>query len=166
MKNKNFKRNLIVGIFIFIIIIFLIELSLNQIEPGGPPLGLICVASSGYVCQNPVYNHSTAVIFVTLGQNTGTSWTSANFIFIPQGQALGVDGLPSSMPGMATLGNTVLSRSGIKSGQQISITLPVNGLTSVDIGTPARGSIWVEYTIQNNSTPNYVQIAQINIKAT
>ena len=58
-------------------------------------LGTSCITPSGYLCQNPVYDHFTGNIIVTLGQITGTNWTTSNFVFVPQGTQLIPKGIPS-----------------------------------------------------------------------
>lgn len=127
-----------------------------------PLLGSACVAQAGYLCQSPSYNHITGNIAVTIGQNTGTRWTTANIVFVPQGTATTNGGIPAisfiSYPANITYGST-----GLISGQTVNIVLPVG--KQVYVGTPATGSIWVQYTTQGNQTASYTQIAAINIKA-
>jgi hypothetical protein len=131
-------------------------------------LGTACIARSDYLCQNPVYTHVGANIIVTVGQSTGTNWASANFMFVPQGQASS-SGVPATLTPFgftSNLGNTLFS-SGFTSGQSSAITLPVNGVsgTTINVGTPATGAIWAQYTIAGSSTFQYAQIAAINVKA-
>jgi hypothetical protein len=130
-------------------------------------LGTACIASSGYLCQNPIYLHTGGNVLVTLGQSTGTNWASANFMFVPQGQASS-SGLPVTLTsaGFTALGNT-LYLTGFTSGQSASITLPVNGVsgTTINVGTPATGAIWVQYRTSSSATFQYAQIATINVKA-
>jgi|GEM_PF-1369673 hypothetical protein len=135
-------------------------------------LGTACIARSSYLCQNPVYTHTGANIIVTVGQSTGNNWASANFMFVPQGQASAA-GLPVTLTsaGFTALGNT-LYLTGFTSGQSASITLPVNGVsgTTINVGTPATGTIWVQYTIIYSGTGiptpfQYAQIATINVRA-
>jgi hypothetical protein len=140
-------------------------------------LGTACIASSGYLCSNPSYGHGTlgttpwpaGNIIVTVGQNTGTSWATANFVFVPDGTALTASGVPNiNFNGVApTPANTMYSATGLISGEQVTISLPVNTLASgstVSVGTPATGSIWALYTT-SGGTAQYVQIATLNIKA-
>jgi len=123
-----------------------------------------CVAKPGYLCQTPIYVHTNSGILVVLGQNTGKSWTGANFVFVPQGT-----NLSNEIPDISFISypaNTVYAKNGTKSGETLDIWLPVNGVTPpVDIGTTATGSIWVQYTTNSNQAPQYAQIATINIKA-
>jgi|GEM_PF-681120 hypothetical protein len=160
-KNKYFPIVPALSIIAFLVYIFFFA---TAIQLGGGILGTTCIASSGYLCQNPIYQHSSGYIIVTLGQSTGTSWTSANFMFVPQGQAV-ASGLPVTLTSTAFatgLGNTITG--GLKSGQTTVVYLPVNGITSVPVGTPVTGSIWARYDTSNQSV-HYVEIATINIKA-
>ena len=145
---------------------------------GNNVLGTACVARSEYLCQTPVYSHTTGNIMVTVGQNTGTGWTSANFIFVQQGQATS-GGVPVTMTaaGITNLG-VVFGAMG--AGQSASISLPVNNVATSaancataglggcpNVGAAATGAIWVQYTIPSvTGGQQYAQIASINIRAT
>jgi hypothetical protein len=158
------KTLVLLGLAVLIIIFVLLVLSAQGTFYVPGVNGNTCVADSGYLCLNPVYFHSTGNILVTIGQNTGTSWLTANFVFVPKGTLM-INGKPS-ISFTSTPANTTYSTTGIGfiTGQTTqTIHLPVTG--AVSMGTPAIGSIWVEYTTMNNSTPQYVQMATINIKA-
>ncbi len=144
---------------------------------GNSILGTACIAASGYLCQTPIYSHAGGNILVTLGQNTGTSWASANFMFVPQGQAtqtaagflgLPVTVTPLSFSATPSLGNTAYGLVAFVSGQSTGITLPVNAVSGVGVavGTPATGAIWVQFTTSTSATTfQYAQIATLNVKA-
>ncbi len=165
------------GWAILIIAVVLGALFSLGVFSGSSLLGNACIASSGFLCSNPVYFHGTLApaatagnILVTVGQNTGTAWSTVNVVFVPQGTALGVGtGLPNvNFVGsnvVTGLANVILG--GLVSGQQQTITLPVSGLTgTVAVGTAATGAIWAQYTTSTTgSSPQYVQLATINIKA-
>jgi hypothetical protein len=161
------------GWAILIIAVVLGALFSLGVFSGSGILGTACVAGSGYLCQSPVFSHSTGVILVNIGQSTGTSWTAANFMFVPQGQAVS-SGLPVTLgPAGFTgsLGNTIYSSSGFASGQVAAVTLPVNALVigtpPIAVGTSVTGAIWAQYvTAGAPTTQQYAQIATINIKAT
>jgi hypothetical protein len=170
-KNKKIKALILATVLIIVLVIILILYESNQTFSSLPSGGLTgCIANSNYICQNQIYNHSTGNIFVTLGQNTGTRWLSANFIFVPQYQPTNKGYMPITINSTAfttDLSDISYSNIGLSSGQSIHIVLPVNRLNGnkVPVGTYATGAIWVEYTTMNNSTPQYVQIATINIQA-
>ena len=148
-------------------------------------LGSACVAESGFYCQNAVYHHGTVGttagagnVMVQIGQNTGTSWTSAMIVFIPQGTPTGTSGVPGTANTFDSFGtapgawaNNTLVTSGLGSGQQINILLPVNGTgPTVSLGSStASGTIWAEYctqgTIGGSCTAQYAEIATLNQKA-
>jgi hypothetical protein len=144
-------------------------------------LGTACIASSGYYCQNPTYFHGTLAaspatagnILVTVGQNTGQTWTTANFVFVPAGTPstagvpdISFNGIPSGAPQPA---NTAYALTGLISGQQVKVYLPNNALVgpaTVTLGTSASGAIWAQYTTAGpGSTALYAQVATLNIKA-
>jgi hypothetical protein len=137
-------------------------------------LGTACIASSGYLCSNPSYGHGTlgttgwpaGNIIVTVGQNTGTQWATANFVFVPDGTPLTSSGVPNTVF-TGSPANTVYNSIGLISGQQVTISLPVSNLnaaSTVSVGTPATGSIWAYYTT-SAGVGQYAQIATLNIKA-
>ncbi|MGD0729525.1 MAG: hypothetical protein ABR981_05605, partial [Candidatus Micrarchaeaceae archaeon] len=117
-----------------------------------------------YVCQNPIYNHTTGIISVYLGQDTGSNWTTTSFVFVPIGTQIN-KGIPSisfnSYPA-----NTFYSENKLTSGKIVNVSLQVNDTNPpINIGTSAKGTIWVRYTIQGNLTQQYAQMASVNIKA-
>ena len=130
-----------------------------------------CIASPGFICTGAIYSHSDANIIVTLGQETGTSWVSANFVFVPEQTPMNSNGVPAVFQ-TASAVNTVLANSGMQSGGEQNFYLPVNSIPMpVAIGTPVLGSIWAEYTYSYSSSgvyhtgTSYAQIATLNLKA-
>ena len=160
------------GWAILIIAVVLGALFSLGVFSGSNLLGTACIAGSGYLCQSPVYQHTNGYIGVMLGQNTGTSWATANFIFVPQGQVTS-GGLPVTLCATCALtanGNTILTTptlTGMTSGQSSTIFLPVNTYagTLVNVGQPATGAIWVQYETSVGAPFQYAQIASINVKA-
>ncbi len=137
-------------------------------------LGNACIAASGFLCQNPIYSHGiisanslAGNIIVTLGQNIGQTWSTATFVFVPQGTPSSA-GVPLLDWNALLAGGVgfVLS-TGLALGQTQSVTLPVNGLTSniVLVGQAATGEIWARYQVSGSTITQYMQIASINIKA-
>jgi hypothetical protein len=157
------------GWAILIIAVVLGALFSLGVFSGNNILGTACIAASGYLCQTPIFSHSNGNVVVLVGQNTGVTWTSANFMFVPQGQQSS-GGLPVTLTYAAFTangGNTLLASTGLVSGQSTSITLPVNGVagTTVNVGSPATGAVWVQYTTSGSTTPQYAQLASMNVKA-
>ena len=130
-----------------------------------------CIASPGFLCSGALYSHSDANIIVTLGQETGNNWIAANFVFVPEGTPMNSNGVPAVFQTQSAV-NTLLESSGMQSGGEQNLYLPVNSIAMpVDIGTPILGSIWVEYTYAYSSSGvyhtgvSYAQIATLNLKA-
>lgn len=138
-----------------------------------------CAAQPGFLCSSSYYNHQNANILVTIGQSTSQDWTAANFVFIFPGTPYNQSGVPSvswvgidslTNPGIA---NSSLYGSGLQSGNQAKILIPVNGVTiPVAVGSPITGSIWAQYWYtalingrEQSLGPYYTQVASINIKA-
>lgn len=175
------------GWAILIIAVVLGALFSLGVFDGSIGLSNACVAASGYICSGPTYSHTTGIITVSLGQDTGIHWATANFIYVPNGAATSA-GLPvtmSSFQAIALNGNVEYGAgggsSGLASGQiAIALWLPVNGVSNAISMTPLStplaigstsitGEIWVEYTTMTSSvvasTPQYARIASINLKA-
>ncbi len=154
------------GWAILIIAVVLGALFSLGIFSGTSTLGTACIARTGFLCQSASYQHTNGGILVTLGQNTGSSWTSANVMFVPQGQSNG-GGLPVTMTQTAFstgLGNVIPS--GLQSGQSVTVNLPVNGVSgTINAGTLATGAIWVQYQPLGSSTFQYAEMASLNVKA-
>ena len=170
VKSKvSDRRSLIIyvlGIVIIAIIIVYI-VSNTKINYGwGGLLPVACTASPTYSCQSPIYYHQTGNITIELGQNTGTNWTSVSFVFVNQGTRVNLStGIPvisfTSYPA-----NTSYSSIGLSSGNRAHVSLPVLGVTPpVLVGSSLSGTIWARYIILGNTSPQYVQIATLNIKA-
>ena len=173
------------GWAILIIAVVLGALFSLGVFSGSSLLGNACIASAGYFCSNPVYFHGTVGtypagnVLVTVGQNTGVTWTSVNVVFVPQGTGLGTVGASAGLPnvnfvqyptGVANVIGFAASPpagTGLVSGQQQQVTLPVSGLIgTVAVGTAATGAIWAQYTISaTGASVHYTQLATINIKA-
>lgn len=163
--NKN-KRNLLLifGILIMALIVLFVVVNYNSV---GTVPSSSCEANKGFVCStSPTYSNETGSILVAVAQNTGQTWYSANFVFVPQGTPINSTGIPeisfNSYPA-----NTTYSANELVSEQTIvTLHLPVRGVAApVKMGTLATGELWVEYTTSINGTPQYVQMATLNIKA-
>lgn len=128
-----------------------------------------CIAVSGYLCRGALYDHTTGNIIVTLGQNTGSNWLTANFVFVPAGTPF-VSGLPA-VSFYSPQANTILTGSGgLPSGMgQAYLYLPATGPASV--GAPISGSIYAYYTFYFYSggflqiQSAYVEVGALNLKA-
>jgi hypothetical protein len=165
-KAKNSKTGWIVAIILILVILFGVWYVFETSALSQQPMHG-CVANTEFLCQNPVYNHNGDIV-VTLGQGTGANWTSANFVFVPQGTQAHQIYQPANafIPNVSFISypaNTTYGSIGLKSGQQEQISLPINNSALFNGGLEAEGSIWAEFTTQGYSTPQYTQIATISI---
>jgi len=119
-------------------------------------IGTACIPLSGYYCANPVLSTS-GTLSLTIGQATGTPYSSVTAYFVPSGSTLN----PSTDPS-----NTISG--GLNSGQTVSVTfnvIGVSGITSnTPLGTALTGQIWLSYTAGSTSGLE-TQIATLTVKA-
>src|ERR1700719_3308739 len=147
-ENVKIKRNLIL---LILIILMLTAFALFQILsiPTSYFGTLNCIPKGGYACLNSIYINSTANIEVILSQNSGFTWTTANFVFVPQGTYFS-NNIPS-ISFTTYPANTLYGASQLVSGQAVAFYLPVYGVSPpVKVGTSATGTIWVQYTTTRN----------------
>jgi uncharacterized membrane protein (UPF0136 family) len=173
-NRKNVKKvdrfGWILTLIALIIVLCLTFFFLFSSSTGGGTVR--CIPDSEFICQMPVYNHLSGRIIVTIGQNTGSNWTSANFVFVPQGTLAHqiyqpVNAFIPNVSFISYPANATYGYIGLKSGQQKQISLQVDNINPpVPIGTATMGSIWAEFTTQGYSTPQYTEIANLNTKAT
>jgi hypothetical protein len=130
-------------------------------------LGTSCIAYSGYTCLNPVLHGGT--FNAIIGQATGTSWITANVIFV--GYGVGTSILNASS---FTASCAQQFAGGLSNGQTVTITL-TNYLSSVGtkscaafptaVGTSQAGTIWACYATSGTACIYVAQIATVNVKA-
>ncbi len=129
---------------------------------GGSPLGTSCLPQSGFECTGVALSHTTGNVIVTVGQNTGTNWATANVYFVPQGTGL-TSGVPTSISNAPASGNYLSS--GLTSGQTAQVTVPV-AAPSISVGATYAGALWAVYTTSTGgSTLYYAELATITMKA-
>jgi hypothetical protein len=124
--------------------------------------------NASYYNQSEYYN-SEPTLYIEVKQNTGVSWASANFVFVPEGSELGNNNIPTisfnSLPA-----NTYYSDIKIKSGENIPLWMMVNGTQPLPITIPANksvaGWIWVAYSTTQNGPISYAEIAAVNFSHT
>jgi hypothetical protein len=126
-------------------------------------MGTVCIPSSGFVCTNPILHNGQ--LTVTVGQATGTSWSSATLCLIGSGV------VPSTSCTNIAGANVVIS-GGLASGQTTQATFTSyvsssSGGTSLPsaIGATFSGYIYAVYTVGSTSGL-MTQMATINAKAT
>jgi hypothetical protein len=159
------------GWAILIIAVTLGALAFLGVFSGTGLLPTACIASSGYICNNPVYIHQTGGegnLIVTIGQSTGTQWNTANVYFVPQSSegsvASGTSLTSASYVGSNTNGGTGWT---FPSGMQQSVTIQIptsSGTTPP--GTSLQGYLWVTYTTSSaGAAPLETEFATVTAKA-
>jgi len=129
-----------------------------------------CLASPGYLCKSAAYDHTTGNVIVTLGQDSGNNWLTANIVFVSQSTPF-KNGIPAiSFTGFPA--NTILSGSGgLLNGEgQAYLYLPASG--AVPVGTQISGTVYAQYSYlyYQQGIPStrvgYGEIGVLNLKAT
>ncbi len=127
------------------------------------PLGTSCIANAGYICNNSQLHDSTFT--VVLGQLTGATWTSANFIWVPYGiSAPSVDfscPIPATNSITSGLSCATPRPINLKSGQTTLENFTFNQTTPA--GSIRSGTIWVIF--QSSGTWHESQIGTATLKS-
>lgn len=148
-------RLLIIAVAIIAVAVFIFIIGLPLLFMlgafGGSNTSFInmCIPLNGYICNN--INQSAGFMTVNIGQTSGINWNNVKIVSEED------NGTSYATPPIQ-LFNTqraVYVSGGLQSGQTAIITIPIN--------TSYHGNniIWAQYTIFNNSTINYVEIAYI-----
>ncbi len=142
-------------LIIAVVLVALFALGLFSINPATN--ANTCVPISGYECASPVLDHATGDIVATIGQSSGTDWTTVNLIFVPSGTAI------SSVAGLFTAGNEATVPGGLKSQVGQLVKIPANvmlsGAPQLSVGQSVSGTIWAQYTQSGSlSGPNEQQV--------
>ncbi|MEM3181306.1 MAG: hypothetical protein QXY86_02930 [Candidatus Micrarchaeaceae archaeon] len=117
-------------------------------------LGTACIPQSGFLCSNPI---ATATgLTVTVGQATGSSWSSVVLCFVPTGTTV-----PSTC---STSGYSSNSVGSLASGQTVTATFPPGNGISTTLGTGFSGQIWATYTSASGVSNLMTQIGTVTVK--
>ena len=154
------------GWAILIIAIVLAALFSLNVFNSATFLGTECVSLTGYVCSSPLLHSGTFT--ASVGQATGTDWTSANIIFLESGA-----GTPAASS-FALAGCVYTPAGGIPSGGTTAFSV-ANGVTGTSasscnaitntIGGTVTGSIWAYYSTAS-STGLITELATVSLKGT
>ncbi|MDE1810974.1 MAG: hypothetical protein KGH66_02960 [Candidatus Micrarchaeota archaeon] len=177
LDKKGFKAQsameylMTYGWAILVIAIVLAILFSIGVFSGGSFLGTSCIASSGYLCQNPVIFHTANALTFTFGQSTGATIYNVIIGVAPQGSPLSAVGFPTNIVQTFNgLGTSPLSS--MVSGQEtsVSVNLPVTSLylTSNVIGTAFTGYVWVNYSTVSatGAATTAVKVGTVTVKVT
>jgi len=128
------------GWAILIIAVVLGALFSLGVFSGSSLLGTSCIATPGFLCQNPLLSTS-GTLTATIGQENGYTAYNAYFYVSPQTSGVGTTGFPTTVfqctsptPG-----------TNLGSGQTVTISCST-GLSSPTIGTSFSGYIWLNYS--------------------
>ncbi len=149
-----------------LLIISVVIVALVSIGIFNNPLGTTCIAAEGYTCQIGQYSATTGNIQVTIGQDSGSTWTSANIVFVNNSAQSSVvaSGLSSLQLTPMPNGDANTLPSGLASSVTTTVTLPATG--TVRVGTGINGYIWASYsTGTSNGATIQAQVAQLTVKS-
>ena len=147
-------------LIISVVIIALVSIGVFN----GSLLGNQCTATSGFTCDIQSYSASSGNLLVTIGQDTGTPWVTANIIFVNTTSASNAQSGVFT-PQMLETSNTLVN--GLPSETQVQVSVPIAAPSTVRIGSGITGTLWAQYTVGGGSgSLNEVEIATISAKAT
>ncbi len=185
LKGRNLKAQsameylMTYGWAILIIAIVLGALFSLGVFSGSSFIGTACIPASGYTCSSVSFFSGT--FNAVLGQATGTSWSTANIVFIVGG------GTPPSINSGNTIttsgsGVCVASNSGgLSSGQTFTASFTGYVSTSSNIagtgvatctslptaiGTTESGALWAAYQTSAITGVQWTQLATVTLKET
>ncbi len=131
-----------------------------------------CIVQPGFECQNPILTTSTGLLTLTFGQSAGSTWSSANIIFVPYGYVYsgnyGTTGAagtwPSNSLGQFASGQTAtvsLKLTGLVQGSCPGSTMVSGGASA--LSTVCQGTLWANVVI--NGITAIQEIGTITIKS-
>ena len=170
--SKNFKLQsameylMTYGWALLVIAIVLVALFALGVFNGSSFLSTSCVASSGYICSQPVAlpnGASSVMVTINFGQNTGSTAYNAVVALAPQSSALNSAGYPT------TITTNSLGTLSAGSIQSINFLVPSTEFTSTNaIGSQFSGYVWLNYSTVGPNSPSSsaVKTATIIVKVT
>jgi hypothetical protein len=143
-KMKPYLKFVVLILVLFVIVCLSFFIPVFSV-PG--VLGINCVANTGFYCSDLKYLHVTGNLIVTVGQNTGDSWSAWAIGYAPNGTET-LSGIPKIRF------SAVPNSSKLYSGQRINITSDILSVSSpkTTIGMYTSGGIWVCFSKANNVT--------------
>ncbi|MFP3289195.1 MAG: hypothetical protein RXO35_02075 [Candidatus Micrarchaeota archaeon] len=146
------------GWAILIIAVVLGALFSLGVFSGSSLLGTSCVASPGYLCQNPVLSTS-GTLTVLVGQSTGATDYNAIFYVSPQTSSVGTTGFPTTVYSCTPTVST------LSSGQTVTLSCSTGLSSPAPIGTSFSGYIWLNYSSTSGGPATISQkIATVIVK--
>lgn len=147
------------GWAILVIAVVLAALFSLGVFTGGNGLPTACIGQAGYLCQLQVF--SAGNLIVTIGQSTGTSWTSVGVVFLNQ-SAITNAGTATvyAAPNVMLVGGSALTT--MSSGVQYSGNVLVPGAPTTK-GSSINGQLWAKYSTSAGG-PFYTEIGTITAR--
>ncbi|MFP3278913.1 MAG: hypothetical protein RXP92_01200 [Candidatus Micrarchaeota archaeon] len=148
------------GWAILIIAVVLGALFSLGVFSGSSLLGTSCIATPGFLCQNPLLSTS-GTLTATIGQENGYTAYNAFFYVSSQTASVNSAGFPTPAYQCTSPAGAPLS-----SGQTVTISCPIaNALSSLAIGTSFSGYIWLNYSSTSSGPATISQkIATVIVK--
>jgi hypothetical protein len=158
MAKQKGKNNTTMVIAFVIIVAVVASILFFLYKPNQVPIAVSsCMGQTNSACSSSAYNHANGNLTVTIAQDSGSNWSIATIIFVPQGTPYS-NGVPSvSWTGGTTLNN------GLQNGVSDTVELPASG--PVQIGTKVDGTIWAQYQTNVGGTMYYAELAAVNATA-
>ena len=152
--------NTTIGFIVLVLIVVVAILYFLSMLGSGS--GTTCASNVGFTCMKPVYDHTNGNIVVSVSQNSGQTWLSANFIFIPSNTQFNSENTLIILFG-SNSSSAKYNVMGLNSGNAVNLNIKVS--KPVNVGQSIVGTIWVQYKLQNSSKFDYVQVMSVNLKA-
>ena len=152
------------GWAILIIAVVLGALFSLGVFSGSSLLGTSCIATPGFLCQNPLLSTS-GTLTATIGQENGYTAYNAYFYVSPQSSGVNTKGFPTTVYTCISSAGTPISY--LSSGQTVTISCSISNpsSTSLPIGTSFSGYIWLNYSSQSGGPATISQkIATVIVK--
>ncbi len=160
MMDKD-QRNGVLVIIVIATIIFVFFYALGVMPPELLPTA--CLAQAGYTCMNLVAHDN--ILGATLGQTTGSIWSSTYFLWVPKGYGMPNNTAPfcpSPKASSISGGISCYDAGPMRSGQTISANFTFDA--PVVAGQGYSGAMWAQYQ-DPAGTWETVQIATVAVKA-
>jgi hypothetical protein len=127
---------------------------------GSSTIGTSCIATSGYLCQNPVLSASNNRLTFTFGQATGAPIYNAVLYVAPISSGINAYGFPTQV--------SSYSIGTLKNGQTITATFyPISSLLSSPLSKGALfyGYVWLNYSTAPSGPTTSAKVASLIVHA-
>ncbi len=155
----------VTGIVLFVIAFVIVFTALAGLFAlgtfsGSSTLSTSCIATSGYLCQNPVLSASNNRLTFTFGQATGATIYNAVLYVAPISSGINAYGFPTQV--------SSYSIGTLKNGQTITATFyPISSLLSSPLSKGAlfSGYVWLNYSTTPSGPTTSAKVATLIVHA-